>query len=117
MAASDMFPVDPDYTVTRSLQANLLRGRLESGREFRRQKAAPPKASGSSRRSSRSEPWLGSRRTDSRSWADGSHPYRHVRPVSIESAIEPRSRVAPSLPVVTLVLKAAASVAFGRGSR
>lgn len=41
MAASDLFPVDPDYTVTRSLQSNLLRGRLESGREFRRQKAAP----------------------------------------------------------------------------
>ncbi|HWP85953.1 MAG TPA: hypothetical protein VNN17_12225 [Terriglobia bacterium] len=41
MAASDTFPVDPDYTVTRTKESNVLRGRLESAREFFRQKAAP----------------------------------------------------------------------------
>ena len=41
MAASDTFPVDPDYTVTRTKEANLLRGRVESAREYFRQKAAP----------------------------------------------------------------------------
>lgn len=41
MAASDIFPVDPDYTVTRTKEANILRGRVESAREFFRQKAAP----------------------------------------------------------------------------
>lgn len=41
MGASDIFPVDPDYTVTRSLRPSLLRLRLESGREILRQKAAP----------------------------------------------------------------------------
>ena len=40
MAASDTFPVDPDYTVTRTKEANVLRGRVESAREFLRQKAA-----------------------------------------------------------------------------
>jgi hypothetical protein len=41
MSASDFFPVDPDYAVTRTLQPNLLRTRLESGREMFRQKGAP----------------------------------------------------------------------------
>lgn len=41
MGASDYFPIDPDYTVTRSLRPNLLRVRLESGREIVRQKSAP----------------------------------------------------------------------------
>ena len=41
MAANDTFPVDPDYTVTRSKEANVLRGRVESAREYFRQKAAP----------------------------------------------------------------------------
>jgi hypothetical protein len=41
MAASETFPVDPDYTVTRTKEANVLRGRVESAREFLRQKAAP----------------------------------------------------------------------------
>ena len=40
MAASDNFPVDPDYTVTRSREGNVLRGRVDSAREFFRQKAA-----------------------------------------------------------------------------
>src|SRR3990172_4032109 len=40
MAASDLFPVDPDYTVTRTKESNVLRGRVESAREFLRQKAA-----------------------------------------------------------------------------
>ena len=41
MAATDTFPVDPDYTVTRTAEANVLRGRVESAREFFRRKAAP----------------------------------------------------------------------------
>ncbi|MBI4459494.1 MAG: hypothetical protein HY648_05500 [Acidobacteria bacterium] len=41
MAATDIFPVDPDYAVTRTSESNVLRGRSESAREFRRQKAAP----------------------------------------------------------------------------
>ena len=41
MGMNDIFPVDPDYAVTRTLQANLLRTRLESGREILRQKSAP----------------------------------------------------------------------------
>jgi len=41
MAATDAFPVDPDYTVTRSKEGNVLRGRVESAREFFRRKAAP----------------------------------------------------------------------------
>ena len=41
MAATDIFPVDPDYTVTRTAEANVLRGRVESAREFFRRKAAP----------------------------------------------------------------------------
>ena len=40
MAASDTFPIDPDYTVTRTKETNVLRGRVESAREFLRQKAA-----------------------------------------------------------------------------
>jgi hypothetical protein len=40
MAAADNFPVDPDYTVTRTKEANVLRGRVESAREYFRQKAA-----------------------------------------------------------------------------
>ena len=40
MAATDNFPVDPDYTVTRTKEANVLRGRVESAREYFRQKAA-----------------------------------------------------------------------------
>jgi hypothetical protein len=40
MSVSDTFPVDPDYTVTRTKEANILRGRVESAREFLRQKAA-----------------------------------------------------------------------------
>ena len=46
MAASDTLPIDPDYTVTRSKQANVLRGRVESAREFFRQKAAPRRVFG-----------------------------------------------------------------------
>ncbi len=41
MAATDIFPVDPDYTVARTAEANVLRGRVESAREFFRRKAAP----------------------------------------------------------------------------
>jgi len=41
MAATDTFPIDPDYTVTRTKEANVLRGRVESAREFFRRKAAP----------------------------------------------------------------------------
>ena len=41
MAVNDAFPVDADYTVTRTKESNVLRGRLESAREFFRQKAAP----------------------------------------------------------------------------
>lgn len=41
MGVSDIFPLDPDYTVTRTLHPNLLRTRLESGREILRQKSAP----------------------------------------------------------------------------
>lgn len=41
MAASDTFPIDPDYAVTRSKESNVLRGRVESAREFFRRKAAP----------------------------------------------------------------------------
>jgi len=41
MAATDTFPIDPDYTVTRTKESNVLRGRVESAREFVRQKAAP----------------------------------------------------------------------------
>ena len=41
MAATDIFPVDADYAVTRTKESNVLRGRVESAREFRRQKAAP----------------------------------------------------------------------------
>jgi hypothetical protein len=41
MSAADIFPVDPDYTVTRTLQSNVLRTRLESGKELLRQKTAP----------------------------------------------------------------------------
>ena len=40
MSVSDVFPVSPDYTVTRTIQPNLLRARLESGRELLRQKSA-----------------------------------------------------------------------------
>ena len=46
MAASDAFPVDPDYTVTRTKEANVLRGRVESAREYFRQKAAPRRVFG-----------------------------------------------------------------------
>lgn len=41
MASSDTFPVTPDYTLTRTREANLLRGRVESGREYFRSKGAP----------------------------------------------------------------------------
>ena len=41
MSVADIFPVDPDYTVTRAKESNVLRGRVESAREFFRQKAAP----------------------------------------------------------------------------
>ena len=41
MSASDLFPIDPDYTVTRTKESNILRGRVESAREYFRQKAAP----------------------------------------------------------------------------
>ena len=40
MGVNDTFPVDPDYTVTRTKESNVLRGRVESAREFLRQKAA-----------------------------------------------------------------------------
>ena len=38
---TDTLPLDPDYTVTRTKEPNLLRLRVESAREFLRQKAAP----------------------------------------------------------------------------
>ena len=41
MSVSDTFPVDPDYAVTRTKESNVLRGRVESAREFFRRKAAP----------------------------------------------------------------------------
>lgn len=41
MSASDTFPVDADFAVTRTREGNVLRGRVESAREFFRQKAAP----------------------------------------------------------------------------
>ena len=41
MSTSDVFPTDPDFTVTRTRESNVLRGRVESAREFFRQKAAP----------------------------------------------------------------------------
>ena len=41
MAASDTFPVDPDYGFEIGREANVLRGRVESAREFLRQQAAP----------------------------------------------------------------------------
>lgn len=41
MGASDNFPVDADYTVTRTKESNVLRGRVESAREYLRLKAAP----------------------------------------------------------------------------
>ena len=41
MAATDILPIDPDFTVTRTRESNVLRGRVESAREFFRQKAAP----------------------------------------------------------------------------
>src|SRR3990172_7267785 len=40
MSVSDTFPVDPDYAVTRTKESNVLRGRVESAREFFRRKAA-----------------------------------------------------------------------------
>lgn len=41
MSANDTFPVDADYAVTRTKESNVLRGRVESAREYFRQKAAP----------------------------------------------------------------------------
>ena len=41
MSATDLFPVDPDYSVTRTKESNVLRTRVDSAREFFRQKAAP----------------------------------------------------------------------------
>lgn len=41
MPASATFPVDADYSSGMGREGNLLRGRVESAREFRRQKAAP----------------------------------------------------------------------------
>jgi hypothetical protein len=41
MSATDLFPVDPDYSVTRTKETNVLRARVDSAREFFRQKAAP----------------------------------------------------------------------------
>jgi hypothetical protein len=41
MSATDLFPVDPDYSVTRTMETNVLRTRVDSAREFFRQKAAP----------------------------------------------------------------------------
>ena len=41
MSATDLFPVDPDYSVTRTKETNVLRSRVDSAREFFRQKAAP----------------------------------------------------------------------------
>ncbi len=39
MAETDIFPVDPDYTVSRSREPNVLVSRVESGEEFRRTRA------------------------------------------------------------------------------
>lgn len=41
MATSDAYPLTPDYVLTRSKESNVLRGRVESGREYLRQKGAP----------------------------------------------------------------------------
>ena len=41
MGTSDTFPVDPDYSVTRSKVANVLTTKLDSARTYFRQKAAP----------------------------------------------------------------------------
>jgi hypothetical protein len=40
MSSTDLFPVDPDYAVTRTIETNVLRTRVDSAREFFRQKAA-----------------------------------------------------------------------------
>src|SRR5690242_398607 len=40
MSATELFPVDPDYSVTRTRETNVLRTRVDSAREFFRQKAA-----------------------------------------------------------------------------
>ncbi len=39
MSTTDTFPIDPDYSVTRTRESNVLRGRVESAREYFRQKA------------------------------------------------------------------------------
>ena len=39
MASTDIFPVDPDYTVSRTREPNTLVHRAESGEEFRRTRA------------------------------------------------------------------------------
>ena len=41
MSATDTFPIDADYAVTRSKESNVLRAKLDSAREFFRQKAPP----------------------------------------------------------------------------
>jgi len=41
MATSDTFPVDPGYGSLLTRESNVLRGRVESAREYLRQKAAP----------------------------------------------------------------------------
>ena len=39
MAETDVFPVDPDYAVSRTREPNILVSRVESGEEFRRTRA------------------------------------------------------------------------------
>lgn len=41
MSVTDLFPVDPDYSLTRTIETNVLRTRVDSAREFFRQKSAP----------------------------------------------------------------------------
>src|SRR5579885_3008759 len=41
MGATDTFPVDPDYSVTRGKVGNVFTARLDSARQYFRQKAAP----------------------------------------------------------------------------
>ncbi len=41
MSVTDNFPVDPDYSVTRTKESNVLTGRVESARQYFRQKAPP----------------------------------------------------------------------------
>jgi hypothetical protein len=41
MSTTDTFPIDADYAVTRTKESNVLRAKLDSAREYFRQKAPP----------------------------------------------------------------------------